>query len=517
LELLLLAAVSAAVPITSLLIRPTGIVGLYHDDGIYLSTAQSLAERGEYRLIGVPSEPYETKYPPFYPGTLALVLRFNPHFPDNIRELKSVNTALLVAINVMSWLLLGRLGTRRRWWRLFGVACVATCPVLFGMNDILIADPLMIAALLGVILNAPDRREDWSRRQVLLTVVFAVAATLARVVGASALGAIGYCLIRRRQWRLCAVGSAVALALLGPWLWWRGVHHVPVPVLLRYYVEYEPNAMQWLFREPMVGVRILVMNPLVFAFGAGLSFGVENPLVAAAFLMCVLLALSATNWPVVTIPFVSIYSLAICTHPFPLLRYLAPLAPIAFVAYTNGAASLTELLVQRFRGSWIRTLSAAVLSLPIAYQHSERLFGYLHLPPDVLHVELGLPSPVRLPPLVETANWLRDNSSSADRIAARHDPYYFLYCARQGIRPWEPHPETYTSWYGVAPSPPVPADVMDGELRRLGITILIDDQGLGGGENAFADRQLHELLGTNTWKMVFETADGRQRVYRRAP
>ena len=50
-----------------------GVTGVYHDDGIYVSTAKALAEGKGYRLINLPDSPTQTKYPPLYPIFLALI------------------------------------------------------------------------------------------------------------------------------------------------------------------------------------------------------------------------------------------------------------------------------------------------------------------------------------------------------------------------------------------------------------------------------------------------------------
>src|SRR5689334_15476136 len=41
--------------------------GRAHDDSIYLTTAKALATGQGYRIISLPYEPAQTKYPPFYP------------------------------------------------------------------------------------------------------------------------------------------------------------------------------------------------------------------------------------------------------------------------------------------------------------------------------------------------------------------------------------------------------------------------------------------------------------------
>jgi hypothetical protein len=50
-------------------------LGHFHDDSIYWVCARSLASGSRYRIASLPGEPYQTKYPPLYPGLLSLVWR----------------------------------------------------------------------------------------------------------------------------------------------------------------------------------------------------------------------------------------------------------------------------------------------------------------------------------------------------------------------------------------------------------------------------------------------------------
>jgi hypothetical protein len=43
-------------------------VGINHDDGIYLVTAKALAEWEGYRIISLPTNPPQTKYPILFPA-----------------------------------------------------------------------------------------------------------------------------------------------------------------------------------------------------------------------------------------------------------------------------------------------------------------------------------------------------------------------------------------------------------------------------------------------------------------
>ena len=61
-----------------------GRFGEYHDDGIYVATAKALATNQGYRIISLPYEPPQTKYPPFYPLLLSFIWKINPRFPQNL-------------------------------------------------------------------------------------------------------------------------------------------------------------------------------------------------------------------------------------------------------------------------------------------------------------------------------------------------------------------------------------------------------------------------------------------------
>jgi hypothetical protein len=59
-------------------------LGRFHDDGLYWVCAKSLAEDSGYRIVSLPDQPFQTKYPPLYPLLLAGIWRLNPAFPENL-------------------------------------------------------------------------------------------------------------------------------------------------------------------------------------------------------------------------------------------------------------------------------------------------------------------------------------------------------------------------------------------------------------------------------------------------
>ena len=59
-------------------------LGSFHDGGIYWVCAKSLAQGAGYRILSLPDQPHQTKYPPLYPLLLSVIWRVNPSFPDNV-------------------------------------------------------------------------------------------------------------------------------------------------------------------------------------------------------------------------------------------------------------------------------------------------------------------------------------------------------------------------------------------------------------------------------------------------
>src|SRR5215470_12360742 len=71
---------ASAFYVTAILLSPP-LVGLYHDDGIYIGSALSLARGDGYRIPHLPGSPLQAKYPPLYPLVLlpiAWIIGDNP-------------------------------------------------------------------------------------------------------------------------------------------------------------------------------------------------------------------------------------------------------------------------------------------------------------------------------------------------------------------------------------------------------------------------------------------------------
>src|SRR5579872_192688 len=58
--------------------------GILQDDGVYFIDAKALAEGSGHRILSLPAQPNDTRYPPLYPLYLSLAWRLIPAFPANL-------------------------------------------------------------------------------------------------------------------------------------------------------------------------------------------------------------------------------------------------------------------------------------------------------------------------------------------------------------------------------------------------------------------------------------------------
>src|SRR4029079_3419446 len=107
---LVAAALFISVTILGALRMAPGVVGVFHDDVIYVATAKALAEGKVYRLIDLPGEPPQTKYPFLYPAVLAILWRLWPVFPIILVLLQGISLICTSSSIAIAFLYLARFG-----------------------------------------------------------------------------------------------------------------------------------------------------------------------------------------------------------------------------------------------------------------------------------------------------------------------------------------------------------------------------------------------------------------------
>jgi drug/metabolite transporter superfamily protein YnfA len=197
--------------------------GILQDDGVYLIDAQALAQGAGYRILSLPAQPFDTRYPPLYPLYLSLVWRSIPAFPANL--------SLAIMLSWLSFpvvLMLAYLWCRRHAlplplaWLVVGLLALNPYVLFFVSN--LGSEMLFMVFLLGAILVA-ERSRGW--RGPLLAGAIAGAAYLTRTSGVAILpAAIAYYFWQRRPRAALWFALGMLPAIAG-WTLWSRMHAVP--------------------------------------------------------------------------------------------------------------------------------------------------------------------------------------------------------------------------------------------------------------------------------------------------
>ena len=484
------------------------ITGLYHDDGVYLATAQSLAETSSYRLIDIPGSPQQTKYPPVYPLLLAAVWKLAPAFPQNLWLLKSVNALLLGAIVLLTYAWLTRLHGLSPTVRVTVALLVATAPGLFWLTDLILSELAFVALLLAVIVSDPTDADDSSVLRFVLAGLCAGLAALTRSAGLAVCVGLIWHVWARRGWRRAMWAASGALVVV-PW----GLAVLQAPhahnELIAYYTAYEPPAWSHLPEDPGLTIRILFTNAGLFLRAGLMVFGLVTPLLAVVYVA--VMASSAVDGRArgsmaLAARILGLYGVIVLAHPYPMQRYLVPFVPVAYVLI---GISWTRLAAR----CSIPRLTVAPLLVLLAFNVSW-LAHYRSVTRTGVHGEFGRALPFDWSGFSDTTAWIRENTPASAVVASSYDSLYFVYTGRQAVRPWLHQPERYAVGYGLAA--PIPdGNRFAADLRELGVTYLVTDPLLSGRESDYGNDSLHALLAaeSGSWREVYRASDNAHIVY----
>jgi hypothetical protein len=189
-------------------------LGHFNDDGIYIVTARALAQGDSYRILSLPDEPYQIKYPPLLPLMLAGAWRLSS-FPQNLPWLTLTCWLAVPVMLFLAW----------RWYRRIG----------YGPPRAAVLCSILAASPYSVLLGASAMSELWMTALVLASAalvgskrpgwagVAAGLAYLARTAGIGLLAIVGWYAIRR-NWRAASTFAAGMLPFVVLWQIWVASH-----------------------------------------------------------------------------------------------------------------------------------------------------------------------------------------------------------------------------------------------------------------------------------------------------
>jgi hypothetical protein len=529
------------------------ILGLFHDDAIYVIAGKALASGNGYRIESLPGAPAQTKYPFLFSFLLSILWRLAPSFPKNIALLKSLNIAILVGIFLTAVTYSRRNFSSSSLMAVLFAALVCTNPIIFGYTDYVLSDLLLVLlTLIALTLcsrtSEPFPFEKGGLRGILQRTKVQIPPdppfskggsyasmahllVLAGVVGSACLtrtaalplvfAGVLYALVRR-GWRGAMVFVLGVGCLLAPWFIWVWSHAAaPVDSLFAYYSGYDPTGAE-LF-SPLKHLTVIAGNARYLIDSFELLY--LTPLVPG---LAIILGLLTATGMVVSIKRDEIISLSLFLSSLALLlvwpfhpgRYLAPLIPILLLFLFRGCARARMWLASESPTAGMRALFAKVAWFPLLIILALNAFwlsGYLFAGDARTTRGLyGNRVPYSWTGFEETFAWIREQTPRDAVLATAYDPMYYLYTGRRAIRPALHRPATYFYPYGNAQPDVGTLDEIKPQLAKLRVNYLIIDP-LQGYAEAKASLKLFDELVKSYGEQainVFTSADGLHRVYR---
>ncbi|MCW5963324.1 MAG: hypothetical protein KIT83_04735 [Bryobacterales bacterium] len=413
----------------------TPAVGLYHDDGIYLITAKAIASGDGYRLMNLPGEPAQTKYPPMFAFVLALVLRVTPEFPANTFWLKVVPLFFALIWLYLSYHLLRAMGLAS----VIAAACVfavASSPAIIFLSTSLLSETLFAALAMGTILflERTHKNDSFNWTSVAIAAGLAVAVVNTRMIGLSLIVAIPLWLwlCQRKKWAVWF--SVLAGVLVTPWIWWvathRGVGYYTVAPYTNWHI-FSPNVAPTLYQK----FQVVLGNMLMSGNSASMLWRAPD---AAVPFMALLFGGVLAVGGLICIRQRSLLSCFVLTYVgiaicwvWPPYRFLAVILPV--LLWIALQVLPAKILTSGARGV---AFGIVLLSVPMltesyrsayhASQHGVFSFGMVEAEPwsDVQNV----------------TEWVRNNTPPSCLIVANLDPLYHLYTGRKALRGFEANP-----------------------------------------------------------------------------
>jgi hypothetical protein len=500
------------------------VLGLFHDDGIYVVVAKSLHDGAGHRIISLPTAPDQTKYPFLYSYILSWLWSFNPKFPGNIGLLKAANAAFLAAIFVLSYFFYRHRAAGAESEGLLFAALVCINPAVFSFTDFTVSDILFLLLSLSAFVIFDASKQCTSRPfSVTLFAVTIALGCLTRLAAAplAVAGAIHFVLGKRYRDLIHYV--CVVVLFFSPWWLWVKTHSIQrVNSLVDYYVSYSsfPPAFAIMWSDPLGAVEIVWGN--LWYIVEALDMILQSTIIPGLLLPVGLLLLlglwrSFSHQSIFFRLYVVLYLGLVVAVPFSPERYLIPLVPwIYFFSFSGVQAAqfhLRNLTKSEARKKSLCHSVGVIFALVVVLQVGWLFHYLLNKDATTTRVWFGKRLAASWQGFSETFEWIRNNTAESTVLATVRDPMYYLYTGRRSVQPTLYRPATYLSRYNGAVLDLGSPDEIKADLKSLGVGFLIRHVLNGDGEEGtkfWTDliRSYNDRL-----KLVFISSDAKHRIY----
>lgn len=406
------------------------MVGVLHDDGVYLLLARSLAAGEGFHYSHLLGNPAATHYPPLYPLLLAAAVRIAPRFPENLSFLLGLN-AVLVGVAACGWWWLAT--TRLAWRRVpaaIGALVATLASPLLMLAGALMSEPLFLALLFPALVLSEQATDSPSRTRGVLTAALIGAVMLVRTHALALL--LAYVLVLLARKRSLDAGLALVAAFLVqlPWMLWShwASPRVPMPLQGAY-----GSYLDWF----LDGIR---QGGLGFAFATArvnvaeswlllqdrVAAGLPAPLHHAT-LTLVVIALIAGAWSFVrqapvTIVFAVSYLGIVMVWPYAPWRFAWAMWPLIALVAMEGVH-----MAWRRAGRWRVAVAVAAVLPALAFLRVE-LHAYATR-------SWRLPARQAAAQIAPVLSWVRAHTTGQDVVMSEGEQVIALYTGRKAAPP----------------------------------------------------------------------------------
>ncbi len=413
---------------------PPYAVGIFHDDGVYVILAKSIASGHGFHYLHLPGMPAATHYPPLYPLLLALLWRVQPDFPQNIGFLLLTQAALLA---VTAW---GaqRFLNRRLGWTPGAATALALVGVLslplMTLGSALLSEVLFAALLFPVLLVAESMVDSDSIARALGIGAAAGTLALVRTHALALAAAVLVILVLRRRWKPAAAFAAAVIAVMLPWQIWTSAQPA-LPVGLRgsygSYLGWYAGGIEGggpAFVAATVWVNLKEVSALLADRFSPLSFPTMR------FVAAVIAASAAAVGGVrlwkrvpVTIAFCALYVAVMVLWPYAPWRFLFAIWPLVLVLMVAGGAELMRRA--NAAGSALPRFGVAATGLVI-------VAGAVRAEATA-YARRGWAEPARnaIVTIAPMVRWVDANTHPGDLLLADDEPLVYLFTGHQAMPP----------------------------------------------------------------------------------
>ncbi len=406
--------------------------GAVHDDSIYYVSAKAWATGQGHRIISLPGEPWQTKYPPLYPLLLSVVWRIAPEFPSNLRLATLFAWMLLPPLLWLVRVLYRRYGFPA-WAAWLMIAVLAVNPYVQLFSRSLFSEIPFTLMLLGVLLLSP--------RWAAVAGVLAGLAYLTRTAGLPLLIAIPCVYAMRREWRCAAVFVATMVPLIVAWSLWSGTHKLRSDDLyFMYYVDYigyefhnvtSSNFLLVLWKN--FDAVMTGMGSLILPFSDSPITKILTQTIAVAMSAGIYrLARDREEVRAYAIYFALFAMMLVLWHYPPNARFLFPVFPLLLAGFAYQVTHTVRIVRKAYAdprqksAAIIFTIVLAMITFPILRNNYEFIF---EIAPSAQRSERAISAEI-----TACAIRMRAELPPDARIASHHDAILNLLTGRTSMR-----------------------------------------------------------------------------------